>query len=312
MNLRQLQHFLAVVEHGSLGRAAEAIHLSQPALSKSIQKLEEAYQAKLLDRTPLGMTPTEVGQVLIRHARTIETELWRAKNNIDEMRGASVGLLTVGAGPVVGLELLPTVVRRLMRTYPGVRIALVEGMGTALMAGLRAGELDFTIAGHVDAGPTVDLVGEDLYRDQTLVVARRGHPLAEKDGVTLDDLLEARWVLPRRPDTVRQYLDDLFQGLGVEPPQPEIETNSIPFMRSILTSTDSLSFLPAAVFAWTDPARPVPDLVALDQELCVWDRAVRLTRRRHGTVSPPAGQFVRELRSVVAESIRPPTGIGLR
>lgn len=310
MNLRQLQHLLAVVEHGSVGRAADAINISQPALSKSIQKLEDVFQVKLLDRTPLGVTPTEFGRVLMQHARAVDAELRHATQEIDAMRGAAVGHVAVGAGPVVGVHLLPVAVSRLLENHPGVTVSIIEGIGNSLTTALLSGELDFAIGGQIEIVPSPDVVHDDLYLDRTIVVARREHPLTVMKKVGIEELAQAKWVLPQSPDALRQEFDRIFLNAGLKPPAPVAATNSVPFMRALLMQTDLVSFLPTASLASTVMPGGSSNLIAIRQQACVWKRNVRVSRRKTGSISPLARKLISELKDVAEMTLRHVTGDG--
>ena len=122
MDLRQLQYFLATVEHRSFGRAADALHVTQPALSKAVGRLEASLGVKLLDRLPRGVSPTLYGEVLAAHANLIDGELGRARDAIIALKQGSTGRVVVGAGASMRLELLPEATVRLYQRRPEVKI----------------------------------------------------------------------------------------------------------------------------------------------------------------------------------------------
>ena len=113
MNLRQLKYFLATVENKSFGRAAEQLHVTQPALSKAVSQLELSLGVKLLDRLPRGISPTIFGESLAAHAKLISVESDRAKDAILALKEGNTGRVIVGAGSSMRLELLPTACVRL-------------------------------------------------------------------------------------------------------------------------------------------------------------------------------------------------------
>ena len=115
MDLHRLHHFLAVVEHGSIGRAAATLNLSQPALSNSIRRLEDNLEARLFDRGPHGVTPTVFGESLAERVRLIFHEVRNAEQELAALRGLHTGHVTIGAGPSIIAEILPAAIMNLQR-----------------------------------------------------------------------------------------------------------------------------------------------------------------------------------------------------
>ena len=138
MSLRRLHHFLGVYEHGSLGRAAEALHLTQPALSKSIQQLEASLDVKLFERTPVGVVPTIYGDTLSRHAKVIEAEIRNAEREIAIMRGGSKGEVSVGVTPSIAANLMPHTVLKLHDEKPDIQVRVLESTLCARRCGRRS------------------------------------------------------------------------------------------------------------------------------------------------------------------------------
>jgi len=130
---RHLRAFLAVADEKSLGRAARAIHLSQPALSRLIQSMEVRLSAKLFDRHPKGMLLTVFGEALLPHARALVFENEQAMAALDRMRGLERGTVRIGAVASVARAFLPDIVRRFLTERPGIRIELLEANDLALL-----------------------------------------------------------------------------------------------------------------------------------------------------------------------------------
>ena len=128
MDTRRLKHFLAVYQHGSIGQAAEALLLTQPALSKSIRQLERDLNVTLFERTPLGVVPTVYGEALAVHARVIQAELLTAETELSTLKGTSRGKVTVGIGPSIAVNLMPAATLLLAERAPGIHVTVVEGL----------------------------------------------------------------------------------------------------------------------------------------------------------------------------------------
>jgi LysR family transcriptional regulator of gallate degradation len=281
MHSRRLRHFLAVYANRSLARAAEQLHVTQPALSKSIQQLEDELRVALFERSPLGMVPTRYADALQLHARVIEAEMQNAAREIAALAGASGGELTVGVTPSVAADLVPRAFATLQATRPGLRLNVTEGLMEHHVPALRRGELDLVVGGAVrDAAP--DLAAEIVLTDAVRVYARAGHPLSRGARVLPEQLLGHPWVLPPRTQCWLAELDRAFVARGQPPPVPAAVTNSASFIRAMLLRGDYLSALPAQLLAadvraGTLAALPVAGLtLGVDIVATYRARAVRL------------------------------------
>lgn len=246
MSLRRLHHFLGVYEHGSLGRAAEALHLTQPALSKSIQQLEASLDVKLFERTPVGVVPTIYGDTLSRHAKVIEAEIRNAEREIAIMRGGSKGEVSVGVTPSIAANLMPHTVLKLHDEKPDIQVRVLEGLLESHIPALRRGELDLVVSSWT-RGMHPDLTTEVLMRDRVVVWAGAGHPLAGKK-VRIDALVDYPWVMPPHSQFWLTLLDKQFVAAGLSPPLPGVVTNSAAFVQEMLLENRYLSFLPEQAY----------------------------------------------------------------
>src|SRR5450631_616846 len=156
-----LRHFLAVVEHRGISSAAKAIHITQPALTKSVRQLEQLLGVKLFERLPTGMVPTRFGEVLARRVRLMDVEYRHALAEIESMKGGTGGTINVGAGPVWMARLLPPVIAEFQRQQPKVKIHLVGGVIDTLVPGLLAGRLD-VVCSALDFPSHPEIIKEHL------------------------------------------------------------------------------------------------------------------------------------------------------
>src|SRR5580658_2919475 len=188
MELRQIRHFLAAVEHGSLGKAADALGITQAALSKSIKRLEDALRTRLLDRGPRGVRPTIFGENFASHARLIAVEARNAEADIEALRGAARGDIMVGVSPSIARHILPNAAARLLKHRPGLRIRIYSGMVDTLIDEIRNGNLDLVVSALPQQSEDPDLVQKLLFQNSVNVVAGDGHKLIVAPRVTLADL----------------------------------------------------------------------------------------------------------------------------
>src|SRR5437667_4930543 len=187
---------LAVSKAGNLSAAARDLSVSQPALTKSVRKLEQQYGAALFDRAARGMVLTPSGAALLTHARLIEAQCRFADAEIEALAHGEAGTIRIGAGPYWGRALVPLAVARLQARFPRLRVDLEVGVNTITLPKLFAGDLDFVMSALPD--PTTLPAGiamEDFGEFHLRVVAGDQHPLHRKRRVTAADLARYAWVL---------------------------------------------------------------------------------------------------------------------
>ncbi len=300
MELRQLRHFLEIARCASFRQAADNLHLTQPALSKSIRNLENTLQVTLLERGPTGVVPTEYGRVLLDYASFVDVELGRAKDELDLMRGTGKGTVRIGVGTSILRYLLPDVVRRFLEANPGVSVSLVEGLKADLFARLRRGEVDLVVSSVKEEPDDPDLAQRIILRDRISVVAAKGHPLQGKPRVTLEDLSAHKWVIPGPNEPEGQMLALMMARAGLERPDLAIRTSSSLAMAALLPGTTYLSYLPAKLL---ELDASYSQLVRLDTETVWRDTFVGISHRRRGIMLPVARQFMRAM-TEAAESMQ--------
>ena len=243
MDSRRLQYFLAVYDHGSLGRAAASLNLTQPALSKSIHQLEGTLKVKLFDRTSKGLVPTIYGETLSLHARAVQSELRHAEREIALMTGAAKGEVRIGVTPSIATSVMPRVASIVYAERPGLQLTVIEALVQNHAPALRRGELDLFLGGWA-RGMDSDLATEVVRSDTVGVCARAGHPLAA-GRVRVPRLVAYPWVLPPHTEFWLDHLDRTFVSAGLPPPPPAVISNSASFITSMVRGGDFLTYLPS-------------------------------------------------------------------
>lgn len=222
LSLRDIEYFLAAVEHGNLGRAAAACDVSQPALSKSLQRLEADTGLALLDRSGRGLRLTSAGLVFLEHARKLWAEYRDAVRHAMELRVGEAGLLRVGAtGATVDSFVMPAL-RLLLPRRPALRIQLTQGLSDDLNERVASGGLDLAVA-PVYADVPAALRQEPIIEDRLCVAASRKHPLAARRKLSLHDLRGQRWILPASTSVARKALDARYAEAGLGLPAAALE-----------------------------------------------------------------------------------------
>ena len=298
MQLQQMRHVVAVIEQRSLAAAAKTLGISQPALSKSLRRLETYLGVKLFERTPRGMLGTEFGREFAQHARAIALEVNETERAVGAIRDGREGRIAIGSAPSVIASVLPVATARLIKSRNALKITVVGGLHDRLFEWLRAGEIDVVISNLVDQPDNSDLVQETLFIDTVVVACRPGHPLLEKPNASRKTLEQFRWILPASAIVTRQHLEIALKSHGLAVPNLAIETNSLAFMRAMILETDFLGYLPSVTMA---PGRECAGAIPAGIDWLDWHRPVGLTLRAKGVLSPACRRLIAELRRACAE-----------
>jgi DNA-binding transcriptional LysR family regulator len=292
MDLRDLAYFEVIADLGHMGRAADKLGRTQPALTKCIQRLEEAVGADLFERTGRGITLTRVGEVLLLRARRMRAAMEECLREVSDFAVGSAGHVRIGCGATMGEYLLPQVCRALIDDSPGVTIEVHIAMSGVLRTALRDGTLDFAI-GPILPSDAEEFAHEAFGIDEVVVVAARGHALCSKP-LSIDDLVASKWVLPARTVAMRQWLDKVFEAHGLPQPVVQIETNSITTLPKLIADTALLSFTSTRNLR---PGRLGEQLERLEIDTTTMKRPLGLVSRREGYLSPAAQRVVALLRA---------------
>lgn len=222
METRDLEYLLVVERCGSIGKAAEALGMSQPALTKAIQRMETQVGVMLFERTANGMKPTVAGELFVTRARRIALEFDDAMQEMRAIHTGEKGLVRFGYSPTVPDALVLGTCRQLIRERPAAKLRLRCRLARDLLDLLAAGELDLVVA-PVPPQPDEALEILELFSDRLSVLADAAHPLQRKRDLTLADLADQEWLLPETTLHLRHYIDDAFRVRGLSGPRLRIE-----------------------------------------------------------------------------------------
>lgn len=300
MELRQLRHFLAVVDTGSFSAAAKQLGLSQQALSKSIGALEHVSGVRLFDRNTRNVSLTPFGDMLLAHARTIDAEAQQFLRHVDDALGVKSGRLIVGAGASVGGPIVAAAAARLIAARPKLRISVIDGTTATLVPLLLRGALDAVVC--VEDEPINDplVATEPLFRQRLRLLAGSDHPLAGSRKLRPARTLDYPWLLGWRTAVMAKQVARVFTARGLKPPVAAIETNSVTFARALLADGRHLAVLPEMLLA-PDVASGSIVPLALDADLADWENRVTLNYRRNAARSPATMAFVSQLYEIARE-----------
>jgi DNA-binding transcriptional LysR family regulator len=252
LDLRHLRHLLALVEHGSFGRAAAALNMTQPALSRSVKGLELQIGAELFVRSAAGVTPTDEGRLLVQRAR----DLVHAADDLDRevarrrVRGADQ--IVVGAGPYPAETICPDALARFVATHPLVRVRVLVRDWDDLLRRLRAREIELFVAETSTLEGEHDVRVEPFAPHRGYFVARRGHPLARRATVRARHVFEYPFVAMSRypPRALRPMLAARGeQGAHAGRPFPQVELSSLAAVKRMTMTSDAIAPLTLACVA---------------------------------------------------------------
>lgn len=240
MELRDLAYFQTIAEIGHMGRAAVKLGRTQPALTKSVRRLEADIGADLFERSGRGLRLTAVGEALLARTRQLRNTVDMTVRAVRDVARGDIGHVRLGSAATPAEYLLPSLVGRLLEEAPKVTIELTIGINDVLRGLLSTGRLDLVI-GPLPENNSV-FMSLPVMEDKVVVVARKGHPLAGRSA-SLKDMAAHCWVLPGPSAAMRLWLERVFTTHGFEPPKVQIETNTMIVLPKIIGQTDLLSFL---------------------------------------------------------------------
>ncbi len=242
MKLEQLQHLVAIVEHGSLRAAARRLTTPQPALTRSLRTLEKELGATLFSRHTTGMTLTPAGVRFHVRACTIVNEARRAVDDLLQDSGQDEGVVAVALSimPLVGM--LGSALPAFRRRYPKVRLQLTERLFPDVENALRQGDIDFYLGAAPRQAPAPGLAVTVLFENTRAVLCRKGHPLAASR--SLKALVNADWATTAVDYNAEDDIAQLFGGLGLPSPSVLLRAHSAMTVMVALTHSDLLAMLP--------------------------------------------------------------------
>lgn len=214
MTLRQFEVFLAVARAKSFRRAAEGLHLSQPALSQHVRELEADLGARLLDRVGRAVYLTDAGRVLEEHATRLFQTLTDARQAIADLQGLQGGTLTIGASTTPGIYVLPGVLGVFRQRYPGIDVTMRLGNSEQVESLVRAGELDLGLIGDHGSRPAEECLAASV-ADELVLVVGSTHAWARRRDIRREELASQPLLLREPGSATRQVTERALAGAGV-------------------------------------------------------------------------------------------------
>ncbi|MBN3769047.1 MULTISPECIES: LysR family transcriptional regulator [Burkholderia] len=245
MKLHQLRALVAVARSGSIHEAARTLHLTQPAVTRSLRDLEDELGLMLVARSSSGVTLTDAGRAMLRRAELVVNEVARTEEEMAQLRENRQGRLAIGMTPLAGITVLPAAYNRFRRAMPDVQLEFVEGSPSQLVEQLKNGALDFALGAGADAQDFTSVRCEHLDSFPMWFAVSRKGKLA--GATSLADLQDAEWLHTGPSTEFRAFLAELFAQAGLPVPRRVTRCASQTLFYALAVNSD-------VVTAWTQLA----------------------------------------------------------
>jgi DNA-binding transcriptional LysR family regulator len=305
LKLNDLHVLLAVVQAGSMAKAAVQLGVSQPAVSKAIADIERALGVRLLDRGPQGVEATRYGRALVKRSTAVFDELRQGVKEIEFLADPTLGELRIGAAEPVTAAIVSAVIKRLSRQYPRLVFHVLPGETGSLYRDLTERHVEFVITRTFEPLPDDQMDTEVLYEDMQVVVAGVKSRWLRARKVELADLVDEPWALLPLDSLHGALLADAFRSAGLAVPRATVFTFSHELRNSLVGAGPFLTVYPG--FMMRSPVRH-PWLRPLPIDLPATRRPISIVTLKKRALSPMAELFIAEVREVARQLPRDPEG----
>jgi LysR family pca operon transcriptional activator len=244
VKFRHLQCFLAVAQQRSLQKAAVALSITQPAVSKTLKELEGLLQVRLFERGRKKATLTPEAETFFRYAATSVSAMQQGVESMTRVRNHARSVISIGAPPTLAPFFLPTVLRTFNERVGDIQVNLITGKNAELLGELRERKIDLVLGRHLDPKRMVGISFEHLYADPLLLVVRPDHPLLKAGPVDTSQIRLYPAILPSKGTFIRHLADTFAVEQGIGSPAKSIETLSVSFGRTYTNQSDAVWLVP--------------------------------------------------------------------
>lgn len=289
MKLSHLRDVLAVSEHGSLRAAGRYLGIAQPAITRSIRDIEHELGVPLFERYAKGVRLTEMGRAFVRRAEAIQSEMRRATDEIEQLKGRTTGQVSIALSSASSIALLPRVHEHFRKSYPDALLKISESLFPAAEPEILEGKIDLYVGPISNIGASPRVLLEKIFDNDRVVVARKGHPLADAAG--FEDLVDGRWVdttLTMSSNTTRTRdigFEQWFKDKGVPMPKVVVHARSVLVAMLTVANSDLLAILPRQ---WLEYEPTATNVAPLHNFAPLPAPSVYLARRRDVPLTPMA------------------------
>ena len=304
MKLSHIRDVLAVAELGSLRKAARHLGIAQPAITRSIQEIEHEFGAPFYERHARGVRLTAIGQVFVRRASTIESELRRVREEIEQVKGHSTGQVTIAMSIASSIALMPEAITAFRKRYPEALLKVSETLFQPVEQDVADGRIDAYIGALEATHLSPRLSVEKLFDNQRVVVARKGHRLAST--ADMSAISEAHWLRPALSSRSSEAdFEEWLKSIGVHEPRIVVHTRSALQTVLAVASSDLLTVVPRQ---WLELPAFSDSLQALEMVKPLDAAPVCLVRQSGAPLTPMAEHFCDLIRRLAVNYQRRPLG----
>lgn len=294
----QLRVLIAVAEHGSLRAAADALHVTQPAITKAMRDLEADVGLPLLVRGARGVTLTPEGKVLLGRARMVARELERAEEDMRQLKGQADGRLAIGVTPLAGLTVMPEAFRRFRAVWPAMHLQFIELGADQIADALQDGTLDLAVGAMPQSGRMPPRGCEELVSLPTSLAIRRGS--AHAGATSLQQLQALEWLHTDAGERLPMLIRGLYAARGLAPPARITRCTSQSLFYTLATQNDM-------VIIWSRHALEIPlladQLAALPVAEALPELKLYVMQPEDGLLTRAAEYFIRCVKEVAEAAV---------
>ncbi len=283
MELRELKALAAIADEQHFTRAAQRLHLAQPALSQQLRRLEARLGVRLVDRTPHHVRLTDAGERLVVRARRVLAEVDAAQAEVDALKGLQSGRVTIGVGRASGAFPLARKLAAFRRQAPGVEVVLREDLSAPITESLLLGELDLALITPIDPDGHAGLTVRSVAREHLVAVLATSHRLAGRRRLRLAELSDEPYIAFPPEAVIRRRLDALEDGRRT----PAYEVGQLGRMASLAAAGLGFAIMPAGDAAAS--SQPIAAIELTDAGLV---HEVILAHRGAQDLGPPAAALL--------------------
>jgi DNA-binding transcriptional LysR family regulator len=300
LKLKDLRTLMAVVEAGGMGKAADQLNYSQPAVSKAIASLERALGKRLFERSGKGITLTPYGDAMLKCGVAVFDDLKKGVERLEFLADPTAGEVRIACTEPVGAGIVSEVINRLVPRYPRMEFSVVSRENENIYRELEARRVDLVIAQVTDVPIEEHMQRQTIYHESVVVVAGTGHPCARKRRLMLSDLADEPWALPPPGTFVRTLLINAFRANRL--PAPRIAVSALPHIRMMLAASGCLLTIVPAVMLQVGAKHL--SIKALPIELPANRRPVAMVTLKDRVLSPVTQLFIEHVQAVARSFAR--------
>jgi DNA-binding transcriptional LysR family regulator len=289
IKLRDLHVLIAVVQSGSMTKAAEGLAISVPVVSKAISDLEHALGVRLLDRSARGVEPTSYGRALLESGLAAFDELRQGVKTIQFLADPTAGEVRIGCPVTMATGFVSTVIDRLSRKYPHIVVHLVAAESAATYRALEERKVDLAIVGMYGPLDDAHLNAEVLFHEPFVVAAGRQSRWARRRSVKLAELIDERWTLPPSDTLFGSVVVEAFRASGLDVPRATVVTSSVPARNRLVETGRFLTALPRSMLKF-HPKNATIKILPID--LPTTRRPIGIITLKNRSLSPVAQRFI--------------------